>query len=260
MSRQRRNRERRAGKGERAGRRIHTPPPAGAEACEPMTRVLLIEDDPETATEILTELGGKGYAVAHAVTGTAGLLRARGEAWDLLIVDRMLPGQDGLSVVRQLRQENVQTPALFLSALGGIDDKVLGLRAGGDDYLVKPFALAELSARLEALLRRPVQPQRITLRLGPLELDRVRREAWRGGRKLDLLPREFQLLDYMAQHEGQVVTRAMLLEDVWNYRFTPQTNLVDVHMGRLRRKLDTPDEPPLICSIRGAGFCLRAPA
>ena len=225
-----------------------------------MTRVLLIEDDPETAAEILTELGGKGYAVAHAVTGPAGLLRARNEAWDLLIVDRMLPGQDGLSVVRQLRQENVQTPALFLSALGGIDDKVLGLRAGGDDYLVKPFALAELSARLEALLRRPVQPQRITLRLGPLELDRVRREAWRGGRKLDLLPREFQLLDYMVQHEGQVVTRAMLLEDVWNYRFTPQTNLVDVHMGRLRRKLDTADEPPLIYSIRGAGFCLRAPA
>jgi two-component system OmpR family response regulator len=225
-----------------------------------MTKVLLIEDDPETATEILTELGGKGYLVAHEATGPAGLGRARSEAWDLLIVDRMLPGLDGLSIVRQLRQGDVQTPALFLSALGAIDDKVLGLRAGGDDYLVKPFALAELSARLEALLRRPVQPQPIIVRLGALELDRVQREAWRGGRKLDLLPREFQLLDYMVEHESQVVTRAMLLEDVWKYRFTPKTNLVDVHMGRLRRKLDLPDEQPLICSIRGAGFRLRAPA
>lgn len=225
-----------------------------------MTRVLLIEDDAETVAEILTDLGSKGYEVAHEAMGPAGLARARREAWDLLIVDRMLPGIDGLSVVRELRRRGVTTPALFLSALGAIGDKVLGLRAGGDDYLIKPFALAELSARLEALLRRPSQPQQIVVRVGPLELDRVRREAWRGGRKLDLLPREFQLLDYMVQHEGQVVTRAMLLEEVWNYRFTPRTNLVDVHMGRLRRKLDSPDEKPLICSIRGAGFCLRAPA
>jgi two-component system OmpR family response regulator len=225
-----------------------------------MTRVLLIEDDPETAAEILTELGARGYTVAHEATGPAGLDRARRDTWDLLIVDRMLPGLDGLSIVRQLRQDAVRTPALFLSALGAIDDKVLGLRAGGDDYLIKPFALAELSARLEALLRRPAMAQPIVVRLGPLELDLVQRVAWRGGRKLDLLPREFQLLDYMVQHEGQVVTRAMLLEDVWKYRFTPETNLVDVHMGRLRRKLDQPDEPSLISNIRGAGFRLRAPA
>lgn len=225
-----------------------------------MSRVLVIEDDPETAIEILSELGSNGYVVEHAATGFAGFDRARSEPWDLLIVDRMLPGLDGLAILRQLRRGNIHTPALILSALGAIDDKVLGLRAGGDDYLIKPFALAELSARLEALLRRSGQPQQTRLHLGPLELDRMQRDAWRAGRKLDLLPREFQLLDYMVQHEGQVVTRAMLLEDVWKYRFTPKTNLVDVHMGRLRRKLDAPDELPLICSVRGAGFLLRAPA
>lgn len=229
-------------------------------AVHAMTRVLLIEDEPQTALEILTELQGRGYQVAHAATGPSGLEAARREPWDIAIVDRLLPGLDGLSLVRQLRRDNVQTPVLFLSALGAIDDKVLGLRAGGDDYLIKPFALAELSARIEALLRRPAEARPVVVRLGPLELDRVQREAWRGGRKLDLLPREFQLLDYMVQHEGQVVTRAMLLEDVWKYRFTPKTNLVDVHMGRLRKKLDMPDEEPLISSIRGEGFCLRAPA
>lgn len=225
-----------------------------------VTRVLLIEDDPETATEILAELGGKGYVMAHAATGPAGLECARSETWDVLIVDRMLPDLDGLSIVRALRNAQIRTPALILSALGAIDDRVLGLRAGGDDYLIKPFALAELSARLEALLRRPVNGQPIQLRVGPLELDLIKREAWRSGRKLDLLPREFQLLEYMAQREGQVVTRAMLLEDVWNYRFTPQTNLVDVHMGRLRRKLDLPGDEAMIASIRGAGFILHAPA
>lgn len=225
-----------------------------------MTRLLLIEDDRETAAEIMTELGRQGYAVAHVATGAAGLQRAQAEPWDLLVVDRMLPELDGLSLIRCLRQAENRTPALILSALGAIDDKVLGLRAGGDDYLIKPFALAELSARLEALLRRPTQSKETQLRLGPLELDLIRREARRAGRKLDLLPREFQLLEYMMRHAGQVVTRGMLLEDVWNYRFTPKTNLVDVHMGRLRRKLDALDEPPLIGSVRGAGFMLRAPA
>lgn len=225
-----------------------------------MTRVLLIEDDPETATEILAALVDKGYAVTHAATGPAGLERARSDRWDVLIVDRLLPDLDGLSVVRTLRNEQIRTPALILSALGAIDDRVLGLRAGGDDYLIKPFALAELSARLETLLRRPVNGQPTLLRVGPLELDLMKREAWRGGRKLDLLPREFQLLEYMAQREGQVVTRAMLLEEVWNYRFTPKTNLVDVHMGRLRRKLDLPGDEAMISSIRGAGFVLHAPA
>jgi two-component system, OmpR family, response regulator len=225
-----------------------------------MSRVLLIEDERETATEILTELGRKGYTTGHAATGPAGLARAQAEPWDVLIVDRMLPEQDGLAVIRRLRQAAIRTPALILSALGAIDDRVRGLRAGGDDYLIKPFALAELSARLEALLRRSGHGERTHLRLGPLELDLIRREAWRSGRKLELLPRELQLLDYMMQHEGQVVTRGMLLEEVWNYRFVPKTNLVDVHMGRLRRKLDPSGEPPLIVSVRGVGFMLRAPA
>lgn len=224
-------------------------------------KVLIVEDDAEGAAFLAHGIAERGHEADVARNGRDGLVMATGpQRYDVVIVDRMLPELDGLSLVKAMRAAGSAIPTLFLTSLSGIDDRVEGLEAGGDDYLVKPFALAELSARLEALLRRPVQPQRITLRLGPLELDRVRREAWRGGRKLDLLPREFQLLDYMAQHEGQVVTRAMLLEDVWNYRFTPQTNLVDVHMGRLRRKLDTPDEPPLICSIRGAGFCLRAPA
>lgn len=225
-----------------------------------MTRVLLIEDEPETAVEILTALGDKGYEVSHETTGPAGLATACGAAWDLLIVDRMLPGLDGLSLVRRLRHNQIQSAILFLSALGAIDDKVLGLRAGGDDYLIKPFALPELAARIEALLRRPAVSLPVVVRVGPLRLDLVQRMAWRSGRLLDLLPREFQLLDYMVRREGQLITRAMLLEDVWKYRFTPKTNLVDVHMGRLRKKLDAPGELPLISCIRGEGFCLRAPA
>jgi two-component system, OmpR family, response regulator len=176
-----------------------------------------------------------------------------------MIVDRMLPGLDGLEIIATLRREQLHTPVLVLSALGSVDDRVRGLRAGGDDYLAKPFALVELVARLEALLRRPVEGRETILRAGPLELDLIERSARRGGRAIDLLPREFQLLEFMMRREGQVVTRAMLLEEVWNYRFVPQTNLVDVHMGRLRRKVDGPDEAPLIHSVRGAGFTLRAP-
>lgn len=221
---------------------------------------MLIEDDQETATEIVEDLAQRGYVMDHVADGQIGLDRAKGENWDLLIIDRLLPGTDGLSILRALRQAEIRTPALILSALGGIDDKVLGLRAGGDDYVVKPFALAELAARLEVLLRRPSHPNQTVLRVGPLEVDLVKRQAWRGPRQLDLLPREFQLLEYMMRYEGQVVTRAMLLENVWNYRFIPPTNLVDVHMGRLRRKIDQPGEAPLIASVRGAGFTLRAPA
>jgi two-component system, OmpR family, response regulator len=172
----------------------------------------------------------------------------------------MLPGLDGLAVIEALRGEQVTTPALVLSALGGVSDRVRGLRAGGDDYLTKPFALAELAARLEALLRRPAAPRETMLRVGPLELDLLARTARRSNRPLDLLPREFRLLEYMMRREGQVLTRAMLLEQVWNYRFVPQTNLVDVHIGRLRRKLDGPDEPPMVLSVRGVGFMLHAPA
>jgi two-component system OmpR family response regulator len=172
----------------------------------------------------------------------------------------MLPGLDGLAVIETLRNENVMTPVLVLSALSAVNERIRGLRAGGDDYLAKPFALGELTARLEALLRRPAAPRETTLRVGPLELDLLERTARRGHRALDLLPREFRLLDYMMRREGQVLTRAMLLEQVWNYRFVPQTNLVDVHIGRLRRKLDGPDENPMILSVRGVGFMLHAPA
>ena len=231
--------------------------PAGTER---MTRVLLVEDDQDIAAEIAAGLDGSGYSVCHAGDGLAGLDAARRGGWDLLILDRLLPGLDGLSLIRSLRQEQIRTPALILSALGAIDDKVLGLRAGGDDYMIKPFALAELSARLEALLRRPAAAHETVLRVGALELDLIERRAWRAGRELDLLGREFRLLEYMIRHEGQVVTRAMLLEDIWKYRFVPNTNLVDVHMGRLRRKLDAENEPPLISNVRGAGFILYAPS
>jgi two-component system OmpR family response regulator len=171
----------------------------------------------------------------------------------------MLPGLDGLSVIETLRHENIMTPVLVLSALSAVNERIRGLRAGGDDYLAKPFALGELAARLEALLRRPVAARETILRVGPLELDLLDRTARRSHRDLDLLPREFRLLDYMMRREGQVLTRAMLLEQVWNYRFVPQTNLVDVHIGRLRRKLDGPDEQPMILSVRGVGFMLHAP-
>jgi two-component system OmpR family response regulator len=225
-----------------------------------LAKVLVIEDDDGTAEEIVTDLGDRGYLLDRASDGTDGLQRARTGGWDVLVVDRMLPGLDGLSVIEALRDEGVRTPVLVLSALNAVNDRVRGLRAGGDDYLAKPFSLSELAARLEALLRRPAEPRETVLRVGPLELDLLSRSARRGRRELELLPREFQLLEYMMRREGQVLTRAMLLENVWNYRFVPQTNLVDVHIGRLRRKVDGPDEPPMILSIRRVGFMLRAPA
>ncbi|HTI83614.1 MAG TPA: response regulator transcription factor [Acetobacteraceae bacterium] len=224
-----------------------------------MANVLVIEDDDGTAEEIVTALDNRGYALDRAADGIEGLERARAGGWDVLVVDRMLPGLDGLTVVETLRHEGIRTPVLVLSALNAVNDRVRGLRAGGDDYLAKPFALSELAARLEALLRRPADPRETVLHVGPLELDLLARAAHRGRRVLDLLPREFLLLEYMMRREGQVLTRAMLLENVWNYRFVPQTNLVDVHIGRLRRKVDGPDEPPMILSVRGAGFMLRAP-
>ena len=222
-------------------------------------RVLLIEDDPGTAHEILSELVDRGFAVEHAADGLEGQAKARSGEADVMIVDRLLPGLDGLSLVESLREEKLATPVLILSALGSVDDRVRGLRAGGDDYLVKPFAFPELLARLEALLRRPAESRDTALRIGPLLLDLIDRTASRDGRRVELLPREFKLLEYMMRREGQVVTRAMLLEDVWHYRFVPRTNLVDVHMGRLRRKVDAEGEPPMIHSARGSGFILRAP-
>jgi len=176
-----------------------------------------------------------------------------------MIVDRMLPELDGLSVIEALREQNITVPVLVLSALSAVDDRVSGLKAGGDDYLTKPFAMEELAARLEALMRRPNDSRATMIHVGPLSMDLIERRVTRDGRDVELLPREFRLLEYMMRRPGTVLTRTMLLEDVWNYRFIPQTNLVDVHIGKLRRKVDGPGEAPLIHSIRGAGFSLRVP-
>jgi two-component system, OmpR family, response regulator len=225
-----------------------------------MARVLLIEDDKETANEIIAELGDRGYAVEWAADGIDGLDKARSGGAEVIIVDRLLPGMDGLTIVEALRTEGMRTPVLVLSALGAVDDRVRGLRAGGDDYLTKPFATVELIARLEALLRRPAENRDTLLRVGPLELDLMERTAKRGERSINLLPREFRLLEYMMRRKDQVLTRDMLLEEVWKYKFIPRTNLVDVHMGRLRHKVDDRNEPPMIHNVRGIGFILRAPA
>ena len=225
-----------------------------------MPKLLVIEDDGETAAEIIAEFTDLGFEVAWAATGIEGLDKARTDRPDALIVDRLLPGMDGLTIVEALRKDQMKTPVLVLSALGAVDDRVRGLRAGGDDYLTKPFELIELIARVEALLRRPTDNRDTKLSVGPLELDLIERTARRGDRAIELLPREFRLLEYMMERKDQVLTRAMLLEEVWKYKFVPQTNLVDVHMGRLRRKVDEPDEPPMIHNVRGVGFVLRAPA
>ncbi len=225
-----------------------------------MARILLIEDDGETAEEIAAELVERGFEVEWSADGNAGLATARSSRPDAIVVDRMLPRMDGLSIIETLRKEQVRTPVLVLSALGAVDDRVRGLRAGGDDYLTKPFAILELIARIEALLRRPVESRETVLRVGALEIDLIKRTARRGSREIDLLPREFRLLEYMMQRRDQLLTRAMLLEEVWNYKFVPTTNLVDVHMGRLRHKVDGPNETPMIHNVRGAGFVLRTPA
>jgi len=224
-----------------------------------MARVLLIEDDEETAAEIRAELDYRGFDVDWAASGIEGLDKARSGGAEAIIIDRLLPGMDGLTIIEALRHEGMRTPVLILSALGAVDDRVRGLAAGGDDYLTKPFATVELIARIEALLRRPAESRDTVLRVGPLKLDLIARTAQRGARVIELLPREFRLLEYMMRRKEQMVTRAMLLEEVWNYKFVPRTNLVDVHMGRLRRKVDQPDEPPMIHSVRGAGFILHAP-
>jgi two-component system, OmpR family, response regulator len=233
---------------------------AGLDEERIMPKVLLIEDDRETAHEITAELVHRGFDVDWAGTGIEGLDKARAAEADAMIVDRLLPGVDGLTIIEVVRQERVRTPVLVLSALGAVDDRVRGLRAGGDDYLTKPFAIVELVARLEALLRRPAEDRHTMLRVGPLELDLLARTAKRGDRAIDLLPREFRLLEYMMRRKDQLLTRAMLFEEVWNYKFVPQSNLVDVHMGRLRRKVDWAEERPMIHNIRGEGFVLRAPA
>jgi two-component system OmpR family response regulator len=225
-----------------------------------MTKILLIEDDSETAEEIVGELVQRGFEIDWAGSGNEGLDKARSSPPDALIVDRMLPGMDGLTIIEALRQEGVRTPVLILSALGAVDERVRGLRTGGDDYLTKPFAIVELTARIDALLRRPADSRETMLRVGPLELDLIKRTAARDGRAIDLLPREFRLLEYMMRRSDQLLTRAMLLEKVWSYKFVPTTNLVDVHMGRLRHKVDGPNDSPMIHNVRGVGFILRDPS
>jgi two-component system, OmpR family, response regulator len=222
-------------------------------------RVLVIEDDNDVATFIRNGLTQAGYNVDHAANGKDGLFLATTESYDVLIVDRMLPGVDGLTLIRTLRASQNSTPVLILSALGEVDDRVKGLKAGGDDYLVKPFAFSELIARLEALVRRAKTggdgPETV-LRVADLEMDLLRREVRRGGAPIDLQPREFQLLEFLMRHAGQVVTRTMLLEGVWDYHFDPQTNVIDVHVSRLRSKIDRGFDRPLLHTVRGVGYRL----
>jgi two-component system, OmpR family, response regulator len=222
--------------------------------------ILLIEDDAQLAAYLSKALREVGANVDHAADGRAGLLLAAGNDYDVLVIDRMLPSLDGLAVLRTLRASDNRTPVLILSALGEVDDRVEGLRAGGDDYLVKPFAFSELHARIEALLRRatPGDVPETHFSVGDLELDLLTREVTRAGKKIPLQPREFRLLEYLMRHAGQVVTRTMLLEHVWDYHFDPQTNVIDVHISRLRGKIDRDFDPPLLHTVRGAGYVIRA--
>ena len=223
-------------------------------------RILLIEDDPDTADYILQGLQGEGHEVQHAPGGRTALFEAAGGDWDVLVVDRMLPGIDGLGLVRVLRAGGVATPVLFLTTMGGIDDRVAGLNAGGDDYLTKPFAFAELVARVAALGRRArAHAPETVLQVADIEMDLLARSVRRGGVRIDLQPREFMLLEYLMRHAGQVVTRTMLLENVWQFHFDPRTNIVDSHISRLRAKIDQ-GRAELIHTVRGAGYCLRAPS
>jgi two-component system, OmpR family, response regulator len=223
-------------------------------------RVLVIEDDTETAGQLADCLTASGYGVDLAVDGDAGLRCALTANYAVVTVDRLLPRIDGLEIIRRLRAAGIATPALILSALGEVDDRVRGLRAGGDDYLVKPFASREMLARVDALARRSTTVVKETmLRIGDLEIDLLARIARRRGRVIDLMPREFQLLEYLARNVDQVVSRTMLLQHVWDLHFDPMTNVIDVYVGRVRRKIDGGEAYPLIHTVRGIGFCLRAP-
>ncbi|MBI1980854.1 MAG: response regulator transcription factor [Methylocystis sp.] len=222
-------------------------------------RILIIEDDSEASEYLVKAFREQGHVAEHAADGLAGYGRASEGDYDVLIVDRMLPKMDGLSLISGLREQGVETPALILSALGQVDDRVKGLRAGGDDYLPKPYAFSELMARVEALARRRVGPkgEETQYRVGDLELDRLSHKVTVGGQEVALQPREFRLLEYLMKHAGQVVTRTMLLENVWDYHFDPQTNVIDVHISRLRSKIDKGRENPLLHTIRGAGYMIR---
>jgi two-component system OmpR family response regulator len=218
-------------------------------------RILVIEDDKEAAAYLVKGLSESGHRVDLAEHGRTGLDVARRETFDAMIIDRMLPGIDGLSIIAALRAANNLTPVLVLSALDDVDERVKGLRAGCDDYLGKPFAFSELIARLEALTRRSSAETR--LHIGDLEMDLLSRTVTRGGQTIELLPREFRLLEYLMRHAGHIVTRTMLLEKVWDHHFDPQTNVIDVHVSRLRQKIDKGFDSPLLQTIRGAGYSLR---
>ena len=223
--------------------------------------VLLIEDDAEAARLLVKGLRESGYTVEHAADGRTGLTQAASAPFDLIITDRMLPQLDGLAVIEAMRARGVATPVLVLSALGAVDDRIKGLKAGGDDYLTKPFAFAELLARIEALLRRhPAAPHATRLKVEDLEFDLLARRVTRAGRELDLTARELKLLEYLMRRAGQVVTRTMLLEGVWDLHFDPQSNLIDVHISRLRQAIDRGSDHPLIHTVRGSGYVLRRDA
>jgi two-component system OmpR family response regulator len=222
-----------------------------------VAKVLTIEDDAVTAREIVTELQSRGNHVDWVDNGAAGLKRAAGGEYDAITLDRMLPGLDGLAVITALREAGVQTPVLMISALSDVDERVRGLRAGGDDYLTKPFAPDEMVARIEVLLRRQRTTERETvLRVADLELDLIARSARRSAHALELLPIEFRLLEFLVRNSGQVLTRTMIFEAVWGYHFDPGTNIIDVHIGRLRKKVDPPGVVPLIRTVRGSGYRL----
>ncbi|MGN8197339.1 winged helix-turn-helix domain-containing protein [Salinisphaera sp. RV14] len=227
-----------------------------------MRKILLIEDDPETADYVARGLRELGHTVDIARDGAEGLFFATEESgYALLIVDRMLPRLDGLAIVKTMRDAGLKTPVLFLTTMGGIDDRVEGLEAGGDDYLTKPFAFAELAARVQALARRPpLQSEATILQVADLTMDIVKRRVWRGNQAIELQPREFRLLEYLMRHAGEVVTRTMLLEHVWDFHFEPRTSVVETHISRLRAKIDRGFETPLLHTVRGAGYSIHAAA
>ena len=222
-------------------------------------RILVVEDDRESASWLIKGLTEAGHVADHARDGAEGVTLARERVHDVVVMDRMLPHLDGLNAIRTMRAEGIHTPVLILSALGDVDEKVKGLRAGGDDYLAKPYAFTELLARIETLARRrAAEPQPTRLRTGDLEIDLLARTAQRAGKPILLQPREFKLLEYLMRNAGNVVTRTMLLENVWDYHFDPQTNVIDVHISRLRSKIDKGFAEPLLHTVRGAGYTIRA--
>jgi two-component system, OmpR family, response regulator len=226
-----------------------------------LMKILLVEDDPDTAAYVSKGLSESGHVVEVARDGRDGLFLAAGESHDVVILDRMLPKMDGIAIIKTMRAAGIRTPVLFLTTLDGINDRVEGLEAGGDDYLIKPFAFAELIARVSALNRRPpMVPVQTILKVADLEMDLTRRTVTRAGRRIDLQPREFKLLEYLVRHAGHVVTRTMLLENIWDFHFDPRTTIVETHISRLRGKVDRDFGVELIQTVRGAGYCIRDPS